>query len=313
MAQPDEPRNHPDEIFVTLLNQCDEATRKGDNSEMQNSMMQLFSHIAAKHEQEGIPPAVVFAAEASVLAEQHNWKAVESKYMLARKHAAALNSPAQEFKAYDDLRELYLFLRDDKRATEAALSALRVARLSGNQMVLLMALTSCSRSLLKIGRISEALSHCEEALKLCEATQRASLPLASALIARAQCYFAMNCFEQAEKDLGDAWLQLEPQKELRIAAGVQSTLARWWAAQASIFATHQEHSKVVDAWKSSVDYRRAVCEAPQVTGPYKFGRLANSLGHLSDALTAINDVDGAALAIKESIALRAAIGQPEFD
>lgn len=313
LTQSDETPNQPDEIFVTLLKQCDEATRNGDNSEMENVMMQLFSHIAVTQEKEGIPPAVVLAAEANALAQQHNWVAVESTYLMAIKHASALNSPAHEFKAYEDLSELYSFLRDDKRATEAALSALRVARLSGNQMVLLMALRSCSRSLLKVGRIPEALSQCEEALKLCEARQRASLPLVSALITRARCSVAMKRFQQADKDLSDAWLHIEPQKELRIAAGVQSTLAAWWAARASLLTTQQEHSEAADAWKSSVDCRRAVCEAPQVTGPYKFGRLADSLGHLSEALTAINDLDGAARASEESIALRAAIGQPGFN
>jgi hypothetical protein len=123
----------------------------------------------------------------------------------------------------------------------------------------------------------------------------------------------MHRFELAEKDLSYAWLQLEPQKELRIAVGVQSALAGWWAAQARLLATQQEHSEAADAWKSSVDHRRAVCEAPQVTGPYKFGRLADSLVHLSDALTAINDLEGAARASEESIALRAAIGQPAFN
>ncbi len=307
MPQPEQSSKVENTTLSDLFKRCEAAYQNADNREMQRAVGELFEFI---NQQEIDEPTIELAAQAEEYLAQQDWESALNTYVKACDVASNRNSPGIEYKARADLAEFYTFVGEHQLAATASFSALQAARKSGNKIILLIALYGYSGDLLSAGSISEALPVCNEMVEHCSTNGLKGLPAARALVMRARCFVMLGAITQAEHDLQAAWPHLEPARGLHAAAGLQACLAGWWETRARLKAAKEEYDEAAEAWQTAVEHRRVVCLAPQISGPFKYARLANTLGHLAEALKVINDGAGAAAALKECDALRRQIHQP---
>lgn len=310
MSQSEQTSKSEKATLSDLFRRCEAAYQNADDREMQNAVTQLFDFISQQEIDKPAAKSIELSAEAEALLERQDWEAALQAYMSACDHAQNLDSPGMEYKAYSDLSQFYTFVGDHELAVTASLSSLEAARRCGNEIVVLMALYNYSACLLSAGLISEALPFCDEMVTSCSSKGLKGLSVARALTMRARCYAMLGAITQAERDLQAAWPHLEPARGMHVAAGLQACLASWWETRARLKAAKEEYDEAVEAWQNAVEHRRLVCAAPQITGPFKIARLANTLSDLGKALSVIDDTEGAAAALSECDTLRRQIHQP---
>ncbi len=293
--------------FEALLLAYQEAMEHGDIEKAEAIGVQCLLFAGEQAEKE--PSEDLRLKEAAHDFEARaDWQQAEASYRKALELAQAQQNDAFIYKAYDDLGQLYGMLGRHDEALEAAKTALEAARRADSVPLLNMALVSMAGWLLGSGDTDAALAAAQEMLAITPIDKMHDSQRARALVLRARCLVKMKDLAAAEADLDTSWRILAPQSGARTFAGIQSSLANWWATTASVRSLQRDFRGATEAMRQAVEFRRRVAQQPQLAGPYKYNSLAQMLHRYSLALLAVNNVEAAQQAAAESRAIRQSIG-----
>ncbi|MHB1034195.1 MAG: hypothetical protein ACYC35_11035 [Pirellulales bacterium] len=214
--------------------------------------------------------------------ETADWNGAEAA------HREALTVESQSnfgtYKAHEELSAFYGLLGRDAEALEEAHLATAAARRDDTATMLLMALDRESATLIRQGRVAEALPLVAESFKLLEEDDCPDVLRAAGHVVRAECRIKQGELAAASGDLDRVVSLLTPLLEMSSAGGAYGVMARCHVAMAHLHSTKGDPAAEVEAWSKAVDYARHVASLPHLETVYSKAALAKTLEKLAASL-----------------------------
>lgn len=280
--------------FSELYQQIQNAIGSGDYEQAEGSIDEMFE-LAVETCINDPTPDFELTVTAGECEENSDWTGAESAYMQILELPDV--KPHTRYKAHHDLASLCRLLNRESDALEHA--SLAVAAASENDLPLILAMAQSDRAsfLLHYSRGKEAWPCIEEALAELDADQKFDNIRGGFLIQRAHCEVLAGLVSQAEDTLSTAYSLFD---KFEMAAGVQSSLARWWSVQGMVHSAKGNHSESVEAWQQAVTIRRQIDTLEHCQSVYTKTAIAWMLHGLADELKSAGHTNEAEAAASEA-------------
>jgi hypothetical protein len=299
--------------FLKMMEAYRAAMNEGRFEDAESVSMELLARVAEHAATQGPSQEQQWADAAAECEEQADWAGAERFYRQILTQAEAEKDYTSEVRGHLYLSSLFTLLGKHQPALAAAQAAAVPARQADLAPLTAMVLEKQARCALRLQRWAEARAALAELLQIVGEEGLYQLPRARALLLRARCHLEEGAEAAAAEDLETAWQLLEPQAVMEMAAGVQSSLADWWAATARLRAYQGDQEGAVAAWEETLRRRRQIADLPHVPERAIRQSLASGLHELGRAQAALGRPYLADEAFAESRALRQALGLPPWD
>jgi tetratricopeptide (TPR) repeat protein len=297
-----------DPEMLNLLERCQAALDAGLSIDAEESIKDLFAAVSDWTDANPSPDWDL-TVEAANCEARGDWNGAEAAY---QKMLAIAREPHELHVAHRNLAALSLLLNREAAVIEHRRMATEAARKRDLTILLLMALEQESWSFVAFGRWNDARNCIEQAFQILvqDVDQEYTQFLGVNLILRAQCRIADKQLSAAQADLDSAREQFEPMAQVEIAAGVQSSLASWWAAIGQLRTAQQDLAGAIDAWQEAVRLEKHVNSLPHCADVYTALSVAGSLKGLAEAQANAGRLDAARDSLTERSALLELLGVP---
>ena len=217
-------------------------------------------------------------------------------------------SPFAVWKARDDLAGLYLLLENRELLREQQM-ATDAARQGDSEIILRMALTAEALLLLRLERPTEAAIRVCEGLAIPDLDDIDQHGKAALRTLHGECEALHGRVDQSPI-LIKCWPYLEAACRMTNAAGIHSTMCRWWCVEVRCCELENHSAKEVDALQKSLAIARQIYQLPHVAGVYTKASVARVIDRLAKALWRNGNIDEAQSASQEVRRIRMALWLP---
>lgn len=262
---------------------------------------------AAEFARENPSPEIDLMEQAEICQDAGDWEGAETVLQALLRRADDEMTRWRAHASLAGLREARGDLEGAYCHAASGVAAMKEVDLAALHVTALDRLASVA---LRLGRNAEARSAVDRAFGFLPDEGPYNLERAICHILRAACRLQTHDLDGAEDDLQAALPLLEPMSRMSLAAGVHSTLGRWWRVKAELHAARQQPGEACAALEQAVELCRGVCAMPHVSGSRPKLNLADALHHHALALRAVGEEQAAKECVQESLALRAAFNLP---
>ena len=294
-----DPHNLPsDAHLLELLQRSRDAVEAGLSIDVEETIGEIFAMVHDKMALDASPDWQL-AVEANECELCGNWTGAEIAYQ--RILDLAGSQPHSQYSAHRSLAKLNMLLNREAIAVDHCQMATAAARREDLTILLLMALRQEAGCLIHCDRLDEAKKVVAEAFAILkqDEDQKYTQLRGSNLVLRAVCSTSDGKYSDAQADLDSAYDLFEPMARVKIAAGIQEDLARWWVATGRLRTARRDFVGAVQAWQEAVALSKHVNSLPQCADVYTASGVAHMLQGLADALTKAGNLQGAQNAAAE--------------
>lgn len=253
-------------------------------------------------------PRLQWSITASLCEEAADWEGAERAYRESLRRAG--DSGFGRYAAHADLAGLYALLKRDDAAREQTIQATAAAREADSTAILLMALGSEVRWLLRQANPSAAWPLINEMLSLVERETRNGLFRAQAYLARAECHVAEGHLDAAKADLDVVGPLLFRYADWENAAGAQHQLACYYLVSARRSQRMGELAAAAADCRRAVGIARGITAIPHADSVHSKAFLATTLDRLSEVWEDAGQLRRAKRQRREATRIRKDLGIP---
>lgn len=257
--------------LLQLMEELNTAIQSGDTEKATQLQAKFFSQMS---EQVQTNPFLELYGRAETKEWEGKWAEAEDIYREAIKLAVEAGDGPHASRSYSNLSGLLALLDREQEAFEAARLSVEHAPES-NVFVRATSLPSLIQHSIRAKDFTLAQTCLDELRGYSTGTN--DLRWAKYLLQLADWKMATDNLEGVVEDLETVRSIAEPLSKTAGMAGFASAMAHYWSIRAELF---QREGNIKDAgaavWET-IQLRRAVSQAPQLSGPYKFQALAEAL------------------------------------
>ncbi len=295
--------------FSELHQQIQDSIGSGDHEQAEGSIDELFE-LAVDSCINDPTPYFVLSVTAGECEENSDWSGAESAYMQILELPDA--EPVTRYFAHRHLASLYRLLNRESDALEHASLAIAAVREDDDPMPLMLAMAQSHRAslLFHFGRAEEARPCIEEGLAELDADEMFDIVRGGLLIQRAHCEVNHGRLSQAKSDLKTAFPLFGRWKNFEMAAGVQSSVARWWSVQGMVHSAKRNHAEAVKAWQKAVAICQQIDTLEHCQDVHTRAAIARMLHGLTDALKSAGHANESEATSAEAEVIFSKLGLP---
>lgn len=245
-------------------------SRKDNNlRETEAAAHQFLQHIGKKLNEKTPTAYSLKREEASRYEESLEWKQAEIAWQQVLEMGLTQGATGWQYEAHDNLSRLHRYFCRYELAMQEARAA-SVAIQAEHYLIFAAALKAEAWSALQVKHLERAGEIVLQIFDLLQGRQFPSSLEISTLILRARCWQEQDDLLLAEEDLENAWLNLEPQADALILAGVRVNLAHWWDTTARQCKLKGDFEGSVSAYRNVAPCYKHVEQLPQMAGSYGY-------------------------------------------